>query len=89
MDPYVTCKAEVLEAHVALACDFCNKWEHVGSVRQAERLSEALYTALVECQSKALLYARSCCRQQGPVPKQVLGLESEHVCANKEWLASM
>lgn len=88
MDPCVSCKAEVEEAHQALSCDICNKWEHVGCVRQADRPSEALYTALVECQSKALLYVCSCCRRQGPVPQRLFQLDMERARANDERLAS-
>ena len=88
MDPCVTCKAEVGGNHRALRCDICNQWEHVGCVRQADRPSEVLYTAITECYSHSLLYVCSCCRRQGPVPKRLLQLELERARANNERLAS-
>ena len=88
MDPCVTCKAEVGENHRALRCDICNQWEHVGCVRQADRPSEALYTAITECYSHSLLYVCSCCRRQGPVSKRLLQLELERARANDERPAS-
>lgn len=84
----ITCNAEVEENHRALRCDICNHWEHVGCVRQADRLSEALYTAVTECYSQLLLYVFSRCWRQGPVPKRLLQLKLEHARANDEQLAS-
>ena len=69
-------------------CDICNWWEDVGCVRQADRPSEALYDALIECHTKSLMYVCSR-RREGPVPKQLLKLELERVCADDEQLASV
>ena len=62
----------VKEDEAALACDLCEKWEHVACIRQCDKLSDALYTALVGCRSKALLYVCSVCRRGGSVAKRFL-----------------
>ena len=59
----------------------------MGCVRQADRPSETLYDALIECHSSSLLYVCSCCRRQGPLPKRFLQLELERARASEERLA--
>jgi len=87
-DPCVTCHKQVKESDESLACDLCDRWEHVTCVRQCDRLSESLYAALVGCRSKALLYVCSACRRGGSVAKKFLRYEVELACANDERLAS-
>ena len=88
MDPCVSCKEEVEDGQPGLRCDICNLWEHVGCIRQAERPSDALYRAMMECNTHSLLYVCSCCHRQGPVPKRLLQLDLERTRANDERLAS-
>jgi len=87
-DPCVTCRRPVKEDEAALACDLCEKWEHVACIRQCDKLSDALYTALVGCRSKALLYVCSVCRRGGSVAKRLLQHEVEKARADRERLAS-
>ena len=87
-DQCVTCGKTVEEAEDALSCDLCSQWEHVCCVRQRERPSEALYQALVHCNTKSLMYVCSCCRRQGPVAQRLFQYEKEAARANDERLAS-
>ena len=88
MDQCATCGKTVGETQEALSCDLCSKWEHVCCVRQRERPSEALYQALVDCNTRCLMYVCSCCRRQGPVAQRLFQYEKETARANDERLAS-
>ena len=85
----VMCRKTEEEAQDSLSCDFCSQWEHVCCVRQRERLSEALYQAIVHCNTKSLMYVCSCFQRQGPVAQRLFQYEKETAYANNEWLASM
>ena len=58
MDDCVICKKTTNVKDQAMECALCKGWEHVGCVRQSDRLSHELYEALKMCRSKALLYVR-------------------------------
>ena len=88
MDQCVTCGKAVGETHDALNCDLCSKWEHVCCVRQRERPSEVLYKALVNCNTKCLMYVCSCCQRQGPIVQKLFQYEKEIARVNDELLAS-
>ena len=81
----MTCRKEVEEPNAALVCD---RWEHVAYIRQCDKLSEALYTALVDCCTKAIMYVCSMCRREGSIAKKLLRYEVDCARANDEQLAS-
>jgi len=85
--PCETCRKEV-ESNVTLVSDLYDRWEHVACIRQCEKLSEALYTALVGCRTKAIMYMCSICRREGSVAKKLLRYEVNRARANDERLAS-
>ena len=87
-DQCATCGKTVGETEDPLSCDLCSKWKHVCCVRQRERPSEALYQALVDCNTRFLMYVCSCCRRQGPIAQRLFQYEKETARANNEWLAS-
>ena len=88
MDQCATCGKIVGETQDALSCDLCSKWERVCCVRLRERPSEALYQALVDSNTRCLIYVCSCCRRQGPVAQRLFQYEKETAHANDERLAS-
>jgi len=45
-----------MEDNGAMACDLCDKWEHVGCLKHSDKLTNELYDALNGCRSKAVLY---------------------------------
>ena len=57
-------------------------------VQQCDKLTEALYAALVGCCSKAVVYACSVCRRKGSVAKRLLQHEVEMAHAENKRLAS-
>ena len=61
MDVCVSCKNEVTEEDKAMACDLCDKWEHVCCLKRSDKLTNELYDALNGCRSKAVLYVCSHC----------------------------
>ena len=89
MDDCVICKKTTKEEDRAMECDLCEGWEHVGCVRQSDRLSHELYEALITCQSKALLYVCTRCRKKGSVIKRLHEYEVENTRAHEQRLASV
>ena len=89
MDQCATCGKIVGETQDAMSCELCSKWEHVCCVRQRERPSKALYQALVDCNTRCLMYVYSCCQRQGPVAQRLFQYEKETAHANNERLASV
>ena len=51
-----SCKEEVIEDNKTMQCDFCESWEHVRCLRGPDKFDDALYDALTNSRSKALLY---------------------------------
>ena len=43
----VTCHQPVKKDETALACELCERWKHMATIKQCDKLSEALYSALV------------------------------------------
>ena len=62
-----SCKKEVTDMDMALACNICEEWEHVSCLRGPDKLEEALYTALNNCHSKAILFVCTRCWKKGSV----------------------
>ena len=88
MEQCVVCKNEVLDDDKALECDLCEKWEHVTCVRAVDRPQEAMYQALIDNRSKAIMYVCSQCRKPGSVSKRLLKYDCELERAEDERLAS-
>ena len=88
MEQCVVCKKNIEDEQQALQCDLCNQWEHVSCVRPVDRPSKAMYEALTENRSKAILYVCPHCQKQGSVSKRLckFELKCEHAC--KKRLAS-
>ena len=86
--PCVMCRQQVEGTETAMECDLCERWEHMACIRQSDKLSEALYTALVGCYSKAIMYVCFGCHRKGSVAKRLLHHEVECAHANEEQLAS-
>ena len=84
----VTCSKEVGVEDRAMMCDLCEKWEHVECIRLGDRPTEALYTELVRCRTRSLVFLCTICRMKGSVMKRLV--ECEYQCArtNDERLAS-
>ena len=72
----------------AFQCDFCEDWEHLRCVREADRPSEEVYLALSSCPVKCILYCCSRCRSKGSINKHLVKLELESARANESRLAS-
>jgi len=87
-DTCETCGKEMEPEQPALECGVCEKWEHVGCLRQPDRIEMKLYEALLENQSKALLYCCTTCRRKGCIVKQLYKLQSDLAVANEQRLAS-
>ena len=88
MDNCVTCEETTSAEDQAMECDLCDGWEHVGCVRQCDRLSHELYEALKTCRSKALLYVCTHYRKKGSVIKRLHEHEVESARAHEQQLAS-
>ena len=88
MEQCVVCKDEVGDDDKALECDLCEKWEHVTCVRAVDRPQEAMYQALIDNRSKAIMYVCSQCRKYGSVSKRLLKYDCELERAKDERLAS-
>ena len=71
MDACVSCKREVTEEEKAMACDLCDKWEHVGCLKRSDKLTDELYDALVGCRSKSVLYVCTPCRAKGTITNRL------------------
>ena len=84
----VTCREEVDPDDKAILCEICESWEHVACVRKSERPSEALYEAMVNCRSKAVVFACTGCRKRGSIVKRLMQHECENTRAHDERLAS-
>ena len=89
MDECVICKKTTNEEDQAMECDLCEGWEHVGCVRQSDRLSHELYEALIMCRSKALLYECTRFRKKGSVNKRLHEYEVENTHVQEQRLASV
>ena len=63
---------------MALACDICEEWEHVSCLRGPDKLDEALYTAVNNCRSKAILFVCTKCRKKGSLSKRLYKLEIDN-----------
>ena len=68
----MTLRGPVKKIGAAVACNLCERWEHVACIRYCDKLAEPLYTALVRCHSKALLYVCSACQRGGSIAKMLL-----------------
>ena len=84
----VSCGAETTAQDQAMACDLCEKWEHVSCLRQCDKLSGELYAALMGCRSKALLYVCTSCRKKGSIVKRLNAYEVDCARAHEQLLAS-
>ena len=71
-----------------MACDVCDKWEHVGCLRHSDKLSKELYEALKGCRSRAILYVCTRCRAKGSIIKCLHEYEVDSACAHEQRLAS-
>ena len=71
-----------------MKCDLCDTWEHMICTRVPDRLDEALYEAVTQCHSKAILYCCYKCRKRGSLIKRINKLESECASLSKQQLAS-
>ena len=82
------CNEEVSNDDKALLCELCENWEHQHCVRQADRLSEELYSSITNCNSKSIVYVCMACRQKGSLGKRLLTCQLECARANEQQLAS-
>lgn len=87
-DLCVTCKNPTADEDEAMACDVCDKWEHVGCLRNRDKLSTELYEALKGCHSRAILYVCTQCRAKGSVTKRLHEYEVVSAHAQEQRLAS-
>jgi len=56
-----TCSETVEMDEKAIQCDFCEKWEHLEYVREADRPSEEIYVVMAACSVKCIMYCCSRC----------------------------
>ena len=54
-------------------------------IRQCDKLSEALYVALVGCHTKAIMYVCSTCHREGSVAEKLLWYEVERTETDPGW----
>ena len=71
----VTCSKEVGVEDRAMMCDLCEKWEHVECIRLGDRPTEALYTELVRCRTRSLVFSCTICWMKGSVMKRLVECE--------------
>ena len=74
--PCTRCEVEVTDDVEALQCDLCSEWEHRGCIRECDRPSVELYSAIMRSPSKAILFVCSKCRRKGDVARRPFQLES-------------
>ena len=89
--PCVMCKNPTADDDKAMACDVCDKWEHVGCLRHRVKLSTELHVceALKECRSRAILYVCTQCRAKGSIIKRLHEYEVDSAHVQEQWLASV
>ena len=86
--PCVSCEKPTTADDEAMACDVCDNWEHVGCLRQCDKLSKELYEALKGCRTRALLYVCTHCRGRGSIIKRLHEYEVESARAQEQRLVS-
>ena len=86
--PCTRCEVEVTDDVEALQCDLCSEWEHRGCIRECDRPSVELYTAIMRSPSKAILFVCSKCRRKGDVARRLFQLESASERANNRCQAT-
>ena len=74
--PYVTCNKEVQIRDQAIQCELCKSWEHINCIKEVDRISEGLYTALCEVQCNALWAVCSNCQGYGSLIHKLQELET-------------
>ena len=80
--PCTRCEVEVTDDVEALQCDLCSEWEHRGCIRECDRPSVELYSAIMRSPSKVILFVCSKCRRKGDVARRLFQLESASERAN-------
>ena len=80
--PCTRCEVEVTDDVEALQCDLCSGWEHRGCIRERDRPSVELYSAIMRSPSKAILFVCSKCRRKGDVARRLFQLESANERVN-------
>lgn len=88
MYPCTRCETEVTDDVEALQCDLCSGWEHRVCIRECNRPSVELYTAITNSHTKAVLFVCSKCRRKGDVARRLFQLENASERANDKCQAA-
>ena len=89
MEQCIVCKKKVEDEEQGLKCDLCDQYVGVhGVCLVSGQTSKAMYEALTENRSKAVLYVCSLYHKQDSMSKHLFKFEMEYECTCKEWLVS-